>query len=91
MEKPRLGVSPLQTMTRDTVDRKIQPFTIHHVMQHVDHVPCHGYNQLVYNFDINVHNDHRARAGVDIVREYEVRLGSLQIQMKFYLEKMKLR
>ena len=37
------------------------------------------------------HNDHRAGAGVDIVREYEVRLGSLQIQMKFYLEKMKLR
>ena len=37
------------------------------------------------------HNDHRAGAGVDIVREYEVQLGSLQIQMKFYLEKMKLR
>ena len=42
-------------------------------------------------FMLNSHNDHRAGAGVDIVREYEVRLGSLQIQMKFYLEKMKLR
>ena len=41
--------------------------------------------------EIGVHNDHRAGAGVDIVREYEVQLGSLQIQMKFYLEKMKLR
>ena len=37
------------------------------------------------------HSDHRARAGVDIVTEYEVQLGSLPIQMKFYLEKMKLR
>ena len=37
------------------------------------------------------HNDHRAGAGVDIVRKYEVQLDSLQIQMKFYLEKMKLR
>ena len=37
------------------------------------------------------HSDHRAGAVVDIVTEYEVQLGSLQIQMKFYLEKMKLR
>ena len=42
-------------------------------------------------FRLNGHNDHRAGAGVDIVREYEVQLGSRQIQMKFYLEKMKLR
>ena len=41
--------------------------------------------------EAGAHNDHRAGAGVDIVREYEVQLGSLQIQMKFYLEKMKLR
>ena len=40
---------------------------------------------------IRTHSDHRAGDGVDIVTEYEVRLGSLQIQMKFYLEKMKLR
>ena len=39
----------------------------------------------------HAHSDHRAGDGVDIVTEYEVRLGSLQIQMKFYLEKMKLR
>ena len=42
-------------------------------------------------FHVYLHSDHRARAGVDIVTEYEVQLGSLQIQMKFYLEKMKLR
>ena len=39
----------------------------------------------------HLHSDHRAGAVVDIVTEYEVQLGSLQIQMKFYLEKMKLR
>ena len=48
-------------------------------------------SNLEINFVLMAHNDHRAGAGVDIVREYEVRLGSLQIQMKFYLEKMKLR
>ena len=45
----------------------------------------------MFKYPFSIHNDHRAGAGVDIVREYEVRLGSLQIQMKFYLEKMKLR
>ena len=49
-----ISTSNNDTWYSDTVDRKIQPFTIHHVMQHVDHVPCHGYTQLVYNFDINV-------------------------------------
>ena len=49
-----ISTSNNDTWYSDTVDRKIQPFTIHHVMQHVDHVPCHGYTQVVYNFDINV-------------------------------------
>ena len=46
---------------------------------------------VFWDTHICVHSDHRAGAGVDIVTEYEVQLGSLQIQMKFYLEKMKLR
>ena len=37
------------------------------------------------------HSDHRARVSVDIVTEYKVQLGRFQIQVKFYLEKMKLR
>ena len=36
----------------------------------------------------NCHSVRRVGAIVDIVTEYEVRLGSFQIQMKIYLEKM---